>query len=639
MHILTPMNAPTKKLAKKKKKKAKSSKVSPDRSSGDSIQLSRLEKLRVVNDSVERFQIFARACGDRAELKRVFDAYRRCILSALCLRLESGERLAADILEVDPNDWTLKLTCGTKPEHADFVPTDMKMTLGEDGKFKKPKDRAGVAAYCVWANSTGNRGIAVANDVKDSGEIDFYRETSDTDNAAAMYDPEPAGKMFRKPPYDAPAPYRSLLCAPILILKTSHGHPGADVLFACIGTLNITHSDPNAFGVVDCVWSRTCASLLGSLYESYRYRLAGIDAGDGPADQERDEVIYSEQRDSQEPYCVAIDSFPESGEAAPPTQDSALETARGDENFTKGALRDGQIQPWDILQEQDFLVHREKFDAEAERAVLEKLQRFGFALVRLTALTPESELLTSLEHSLGPACAEQNDYNESKIKPIIPDPQKEAISGESGKELGAHVDGTQDNPLPPAMLAFQYMAGATHGGHSTFIDMADVLRNLSEGDLAKTLADLSQHDAAVCKKEKTREDGSVWKGSFSGPLIKPVCGDRAVSFRVRFDRVLKVPKKYQDSFEILQTAVLSRGQDRKLVFIPQVGDIAIFDNWRVLHGRLAVAGRHERHHNRIWLKELATRHQGRTVLGVRGLSLDSLHLIKKNNLHTSKRED
>src|SRR5205823_13021295 len=38
----------------------------------------------------------------------------------------------------------------------------------------------------------------------------------------------------------------------------------------------------------------------------------------------------------------------------------------------------------------------------------------------------------------------------------------------------------------------------------------------------------------------------------------------------------------------------------KLSFMPADGDIVVFDNWRVLHGREPVGGRHRRLHDRMW---------------------------------------
>ena len=299
--------------------------------------------------------------------------------------------------------------------------------------------------------------------------------------------------------------------------------------------------------------------------------------------------------------------------------------------FTAPLLKQGQMEPWELLSESQFLYTVNDLGHLTEKEILARLQRHGFVLVRLNAFTPENALMTSLENMLGDACSEQNDFM-GKIQLITPDPTKEAISGNSGKELAAHVDGTQDSPLPPAMLVFQYLAGATHGGESTFFDMAHVLSEFSAEDAAKILTDLAQDDAAECTKAKNQKDGSIWTKTFKGPLVRPVCNGHSVSVRVRFDRVMKIAPQYRESFEKLQTAVLTRGQAKRITFRPMEGDIAIFDNWRIMHGRLSVGGRHERHHNRVWLSELAERHAREGVLlGVRGLPISLLSAVKRAN--------
>jgi hypothetical protein len=187
------------------------------------------------------------------------------------------------------------------------------------------------------------------------------------------------------------------------------------------------------------------------------------------------------------------------------------------------------------------------------------------------------------------------------------------------------------------MLVFQYLAGATHGGESTFFDLAHVLSGFSAEEVTKIVTDLAQDDAAECTKAKEQQDKSIWTKTFKGPLIKPVCNGHSVSVRVRFDRVMKIAPQYRESFDKLQTAVLACGQAKRITFRPMEGDIAIFDNWRIMHGRLAVGGRHERHHNRVWLSELAARHtQEGLLLGVRGLPISLLSAVKRANDGQSK---
>jgi alpha-ketoglutarate-dependent taurine dioxygenase len=287
-------------------------------------------------------------------------------------------------------------------------------------------------------------------------------------------------------------------------------------------------------------------------------------------------------------------------------------------HVTEDALKFGKIHPWESIREDDYLKVVTTFGGAEQVHVLQRLERFGFCLIRFQGSSPSMDRFLALEQWLGTARERQNDHS-GKVKQILPQEAVEATTGDSAKELLPHVDGTQDHPLPPAMLAFEYETTPSWGGVSTFVDMAHVLLSMTEQEREEILQTLARPDAAEISKKGL---------TYRGPLIRAVCNQHAVSCRLRFDHVLKLNENYRAQFDRLQKAVLDHP---RLEYSPLEGDIAIFDNWRVLHGRKAVGGRHLRFHKRMWIDDLLDRHRGAYLLGVRGIANSLLSTIAALN--------
>ncbi len=297
--------------------------------------------------------------------------------------------------------------------------------------------------------------------------------------------------------------------------------------------------------------------------------------------------------------------------------------SRTDGLYTTDELtQHGKIRPWARVDKNDYFIPVKTFgDSEQER-VLDNLQRFGIAQVRYQGTAPSTERLLSIESWLGPARESQNGHV-GKIKSITPSEAFDATTGDSAKELLPHVDGTQDTTTP-AILVFEYETSPTFGGDSTFIDMARVLLEIPDNERWEILEALSQPDAAVSSKKGLR---------YEGPLIRPVCGGAGISVRLRFDPpsnpVMQVNSRYRREFDLLRSRILNRPE--RLTYSPQEGDVVFFDNWRLLHGRLKVGGRHLRFHNRMWIDRLVDHRRGEYLLGVRGLSLATVTMIEQAN--------
>ena len=79
------------------------------------------------------------------------------------------------------------------------------------------------------------------------------------------------------------------------------------------------------------------------------------------------------------------------------------------------------------------------------------------------------------------------------------------------------------------------------------------------------------------------------------------------------------------AFEKIKSRVLPRKS--AFGYAPKEGDLVFFDNWRILHGRAAVGGRHLRFHSRMWIDRLLPRHHH--LLGVRGLTPKELAIVQE----------
>lgn len=323
-------------------------------------------------------------------------------------------------------------------------------------------------------------------------------------------------------------------------------------------------------------------------------------------------------REVEKMDCFSIRTI--AGYIAPHTVSHRAKTIKEGSILDKEALAHGRIRPWKCLDESEYLVRNNQLNDAAQKNILENLEKRGFCLLRIEGLSPTTEILTAVERFLGPALENQNGAL-GKIKEITPKEAIEATTGDSAKELLFHTDGTQEPNLPPAILVFQYLTTPKFGARSTFLDLASVIQDMDEEELEKILTDLALPDAGTSTKKGL---------SYSGPLVKPVRNSQSLTFRLRFDHVLTIAAEAQNSFESLKNTILSPDRDH-LSYAPQEGDIAIFDNWRIMHGRDAVGGPHLRFHNRMWIRDLKQSIAANVLLGVRGLSNELLMQIKKTN--------
>jgi alpha-ketoglutarate-dependent taurine dioxygenase len=371
--------------------------------------------------------------------------------------------------------------------------------------------------------------------------------------------------------------------------------PTEEPITECIGVLNVTHTLSVDFTAEDCAWAQTCASLVGSLHASFFARFATLEPEAWSATQAQshpNEVLLERSRSKP---SVSIDR---PSRSAPST---IVEAGSSIRDVTKEELEHERIVPWVTLREEDYLINSERLGAIELDRIRANLTRFGIARIRLAGHAPDSEIIEALGKCIGPVAEDQNEVL-GKVKSIKPVQEKPANTGDSVLALGAHVDGTQHESTP-AVLIFQYVHGASFGALSQFWDAAQVFLELDLEHRQRLMSALAAADAGRMSK-----NGREYRGA----LLRKV-SPTSVGFRFRIDDVLEVNHALKEDFERLKARFSQRG----LEYTPLKGDIAVFDNRRLLHGRDKVGGDEQREHRRMWIEEIHPDLREKIHLGIR----------------------
>lgn len=281
-------------------------------------------------------------------------------------------------------------------------------------------------------------------------------------------------------------------------------------------------------------------------------------------------------------------------------------------------LRRAGFYPWDnSIGVDDFLIESSTLGDFEQAKIWERLELYGISLFRFGAQSAEGYVVNEIAKFLGKPAEQQNLFK-GTIKRIQPSIEGQPNSGDTAKDLGLHVDGTQHHLQPP-LLVFQYLMDAKLGAQSVFVDASRVFLDLSPEELRWIIADLSRQDAALFSKNGMRHQGPVLSLSHSGTVI----------LRIRFDEVIEVHSRSREQYDFLRERF--NQEKYQLSFRPREGDIVVFDNWRVLHARDEVFGNRIRAHNRLWVSVLKPNVMFRYLLGIRGFTARELAEVEQQN--------
>ncbi len=277
-----------------------------------------------------------------------------------------------------------------------------------------------------------------------------------------------------------------------------------------------------------------------------------------------------------------------------------------------------RIAPWDhTLASTDITVESATLGDYEQSRIWDLLERYGICLFRMGAQSADDAVVFELAKFIGPPTEEQNLFR-GQLKLIQPTAEGRVNSGDTAKDLGLHVDGTQHEQQPMALI-FQYITDAKLGAQSVFVDAERVLFDIDEPQRHRIMSDLARPDAAIFSKSGMKYTGPIFSISALG----------TVSCRIRLDEVIQVHPDCREHYDFLSERF--NQEKYRLSFRPREGDVIVFDNWRVLHARDEVFGRCVRAHNRMWISSMKANLKSKHWLGVRGLRVEDVAAIGRQN--------
>lgn len=324
-------------------------------------------------------------------------------------------------------------------------------------------------------------------------------------------------------------------------------------------------------------------------------------------------IVYERyQASSGTTFWPAV-SWP-SGTLYHPVRDTSTPPAHEHTSSTAEA----KITPWDeSLHEDAFTICSSSFGDTEIRALLKNVEKLGICLFRMDGQSPDEVMLRQLEHLIGPAAPRQNKFV-GKLKKISPNKSGPIGSGDNSENLGLHVDGTQ-HTLTPSLLGFLYVTAAKLGANSLFIDVAKVLADMNRADRWRIVSTLSHPMAAQYRKAGL---------DYEGPIFFPN-GPHTLGIRVRFDEVISIRSECTEAFDQLKAAC--EHPKSQLWLQPREGDLIVFDNHRLMHGRDEVRGQRVREHWRMWIERLKPARLPNYQLGLRPISNELMSEVRLRN--------
>lgn len=296
-------------------------------------------------------------------------------------------------------------------------------------------------------------------------------------------------------------------------------------------------------------------------------------------------------------------------------EEKKMETITTDKPFLEAAVSPISAS----TQTTDFHYTQTKASGTDTEVILNMINKYGICWYRLLGERPAKEVVEAIARVVGHVSANQNDF-EGEVKSIQPKSDGRKNSGSTTDELGYHVDGTQAS-IQPALLIFMYENQADVGADSWFVDVASVLSKMPTRERNQIITDLSLPDAATFSKLNQ---------SYTGPIFRYEEKHRSFAIRNRLDEVIDCNPLCKDSLGKLNEAISS--EKEKVIFQPEKGDLVIFDNWRLMHGRAEVISKNPRSHFRTWIDDIRDQHLSKCRLGIRPFDIQLLSQIQLINI-------
>jgi gamma-butyrobetaine dioxygenase len=224
-------------------------------------------------------------------------------------------------------------------------------------------------------------------------------------------------------------------------------------------------------------------------------------------------------------------------------------------------------------------------DDRTRLAWLKRLQQDGLAF--LSAVPSEESTILAAAALAGRVC--ETNYGAIFDVRAMPQPENLAYSDLG---LGLHTDNPYREPVP-GYQALHVLSAAPDGGQSLFADGWALAEHLRQSD-RDAFHRLAHTPVGFLYRSK---DAELYA---ERPLIQLSCSGAvtAVHYNSRSIAPLRMPAAELESYYrcYRRFALLLRDERFQLKFTLRAGDLVLFDNQRVLHGRTAFASaRHARH--------------------------------------------
>ena len=232
-----------------------------------------------------------------------------------------------------------------------------------------------------------------------------------------------------------------------------------------------------------------------------------------------------------------------------------------------------EAQPWDATLDP---MPRLDWNAHDTHAIVSDFLRLGFVILANVPRTPGSVLIAARRFGF------VRDTNFGAIFDVrsMPDATDLAYTGLS---LDPHTDNPYRSPVPGIQL-LHCLANETTGGHSTLVDSLCVLRTLRRED-PDAFAILAETPVRFIYKDEATELVHF------APLIALDASGRieGMRFSPRLDAVpLADPARLERFFDARRKVDrMLRSPSNELRFLLGEGELLMFDNSRLLHGRSA----------------------------------------------------
>lgn len=166
---------------------------------------------------------------------------------------------------------------------------------------------------------------------------------------------------------------------------------------------------------------------------------------------------------------------------------------------------------------------------------------------------------------------------------------------------GSFVDGllvegdTAKRVTPPRLLLVQVAQRAESGGDNMVSDGGEILRYLAREELEVARILLRPGCITISRDDQMALEAAVFEPTRNGTL----------KMRFRYDNTVYAPSWARDALIRFHELTLDARFSTEVA--TDQGDIMVFDNWRVLHGRRifsdAAGGKTKRRFRRVWISD------------------------------------